>query len=78
MERRSALVFAGFIERRRFRAEAVISVASSPAVIPSAAAVAAGLKYFANLLTMPIERDTLGIERRPSCWAILNPIILTA
>lgn len=67
-------MFAGFIERRRFRAETVIRVASSPAVMPSAAAVAAGDKYFAKRRTMPIARETDGSERRPRVCAILKRI----
>jgi len=74
MERRSALVFAGFIVRRRFRALTVINVASSAAVNPSAADVAAGDRYFAKRRTIDIARETDGIERRPSFCAILKRI----
>ena len=78
MDRRSALEFAGFIRRRFRRALADINVASSSTPIPIAKAVACGAMYFAICRTIPIIRCKLGILRRPSFCATLNPIIRMA
>lgn len=66
MDLRNALTFAGFVCLRFLRLEDAINVARSDMAIPSAAAVAAGAKYFDMLRIMVMARDRVGIPRSPS------------